>query len=88
MKDLHFEGLDLYKGDKLQGYIKKNEDPKNSQDKYIFWACPEHAKCIDEIDLHYATSYKTSYFRRLRGGMLKGDRVSLDSFDYIDTFSD
>ena len=35
MKDLHFEGLDLYKDDKLQG-----------------------------------------------------DRVSLDSFDYIDTFSD
>ena len=53
MKDLHFEGLDLYKGDKLQGYIEKNEDQKNSQDKYIFWACPEHAKYIDEIDLHY-----------------------------------
>jgi len=53
MKNLHFEGLDLYEGEKLLGYIEKNEDPKNSQDKYIFWACPEHAKYIDEIDLHY-----------------------------------
>lgn len=54
MKKLHFEGLDLYKGDKLQGYIEKNEDQKNSQDKYIFWACPEHVKYVDEIDLHYS----------------------------------
>lgn len=53
MKRLHFEGLDLYKGDKLQGYIEENESPKNSHDKYIFWVCPEGAKGVNEIDLHY-----------------------------------
>ena len=53
MKNLHFEGLDLYKDDKLQGYIEETNDTKNTHDKYIFWACPEHAKYIDEIDLHY-----------------------------------
>ena len=43
MKDLHFEGLDLYKGDKLQGYIKKMKTQKIHKIN-IF---------IDEIDLHH-----------------------------------
>lgn len=50
MKDLHFEGLDLYKGDKLQGYIEETND---SKDKFIYWLCPEGVKGINELDLHY-----------------------------------
>lgn len=50
MKDLHFEGLDLYKDDKLQGYI---EETNNSKDKFIYWLCPEGVKGINELDLHY-----------------------------------
>lgn len=50
MKDLHFEGLDLYKGDKLQGYI---EEANDSKDKFIYWLCPEGVKGINELDLHY-----------------------------------
>ena len=53
MKDLHFEGLDLYEEEKLLGCIEENEDPKNLTDNYIFWACPEHVKRVNEIDLHY-----------------------------------
>ena len=53
MKNLHFEGLDLYEGEKLLGYIEENEDPKNLADNYIFWACPEGVKGINELDLHY-----------------------------------
>lgn len=50
MKDLHFEGLDLYKDDKLQGYIEETND---SKDKFIYWLCPEGVKGINELDLHY-----------------------------------
>ena len=50
MKDLHFEGLDLYKDDKLQGYIEETND---SKDKFIYWLCPEGVKDINELDLHY-----------------------------------
>lgn len=50
MKDLHFEGLDLYKGDKLQGYI---EETNGSKEKFIYWLCPEGVKGINELDLHY-----------------------------------
>lgn len=50
MKDLHFEGLDLYKDDKLQGYI---EETNNSKEKFIYWLCPEGVKGINELDLHY-----------------------------------
>lgn len=50
MKDLHFEGLDLYKDDKLQGYI---EEANDSKDKFIYWLCPEGVKGINELDLHY-----------------------------------
>ena len=50
MKDLHFEGLDLYKDDKLQGYIEETDD---SKDKFIYWLCPEGVKGINELDLHY-----------------------------------
>lgn len=50
MKDLHFEGLDLYKDDKLQGYIEETND---SKDKFIYWLCPEGMKGINELDLHY-----------------------------------
>lgn len=50
MKDLHFEGLDLYKDDKLQGYIEETSD---SKDKFIYWLCPEGVKGINELDLHY-----------------------------------
>lgn len=50
MKDLHFEELDLYKDDKLQGYIEKTND---SKDKFIYWLCPEGVKGINELDLHY-----------------------------------
>lgn len=50
MKNLHFEGLDLYKDDKLQGYIEETND---SKDKFIYWLCPEGVKGINELDLHY-----------------------------------
>lgn len=50
MKDLHFEELDLYKDDKLQGYIEETND---SKDKFIYWLCPEGVKGINELDLHY-----------------------------------
>lgn len=50
MKGLHFEGLDLYKDDKLQGYIEETND---SKDKFIYWLCPEGVKGINELDLHY-----------------------------------
>lgn len=50
MKDLHFEGLDLYKDDKLQGYIEETND---SKDKFIYWLCPEGVKGINEFDLYY-----------------------------------
>ena len=50
MKDLHFEGLDLYEEEKLLGYIEENEDPKNT---HIYWLCPEGVKGINELDLHY-----------------------------------
>ena len=50
MKNLHFEGLDLYKDDKLQGYIEETND---SKDKFIYWLCPESVKGINELDLHY-----------------------------------
>lgn len=50
MKDLHFEGLDLYKDDKLQGYIEETND---SKEKFIYWLCPEGVKGINELDLHY-----------------------------------
>lgn len=50
MKDLHFEGLDLYKDDKLLGYI---EETNNSKEKFIYWLCPEGVKGINELDLHY-----------------------------------
>ena len=50
MKNLHFEGLDLYKDDKLQGYIEETND---SKDKFIYWLCPEGVKGINELVLHY-----------------------------------
>ena len=50
MKNLHFEGLDLYKDDKLQGYIEETND---SKDKFIYWLCPEGVKGINELDLYY-----------------------------------
>ena len=49
MKNLHFEGLDLYKDDKLQGYIEETND---SKDKFIYWLCPEGVKGINELELH------------------------------------
>ena len=50
MKKCYFDGLDLYKDDKLQGYIEKTND---SKDKFIYWLCPEGVKGVNEIDLHY-----------------------------------
>lgn len=40
MKDLHFEGLDLYKGDKLQGYIKKMKTQKIHKINIFFGRVP------------------------------------------------
>lgn len=50
MKNLHFEGLDLYEEEKLLGYIEETND---SKDKFIYWLCPEGVKGINELDLHY-----------------------------------
>ena len=57
MKNLHFEELDLYKDDKLQGYIEETND---SKDKFIYWLCPEGVKGINELDLHYQGGIKTT----------------------------